>query len=131
MNAKYKNTYVIDMEKVLARRGKYIVSNNSTLPIIKRNGQDAAPMEYITGCSVNCIATMVERFSRLQKRLGPIDASTIVQYLDKNGMPIVTLYPTGETDLLNPQWGNFDQDAQHDLLTTQKQILKRISGKIK
>ena len=131
MNHKYKNTYIIDMNKVLANHGKYVVPNNFTLPIIKRNGQDTAPMEYITGCSVNCIATMVERFPRLEKRLGLIDASTVVQYLDKDGIPIVTLYPTGETDLLNPQWGNFDLDAQRDLLRTQSQILARISGKTK
>lgn len=131
MNSKYKNTYVIDMDKVMTNRSKYVMSGNSTLPITKRNGLDVAKTEYITGCSLTCIASLVERFSKLSKRIGKKDASTVIQYLDKFGVPIVTLYPTGETDVLNTQWGNFDIDAQQDLMLAQNEITKRLSAKIK
>jgi len=126
MNSKYKNTYVINMDKVLANRNKYVMYGNTCLPIIKRNDQDADPTEYITGCSETCIANMVERFHSLSKKLGKLNASTVVQYLDKGGMPIVTLYPTGEADVHNHQWGNFAPEAQRDLLSAQMQIRDRV-----
>lgn len=127
MNSKYKNTYVINMDKVLANVSKYVVVDNSTLPIIQRNGVETPKTEYISGCSVACIENMVNRFARLTKKFGKQTASTVTQYLDKSGTPIVTLYPTGEADILNNKWGNFDLDAQADLRRMQNEIIARNS----
>ena len=131
MNNEYKNTYVIDMDKVLANRDKYIMSDSSVLPIIMRNGQKTSKTEYISGCSFTCIEALIKQFAKLSKQVGKNDASTVVQYLDKSGVPIVTLYPTGDTDILNNKWANFALEAQTDLFKTQRGLTEKLTAKAK
>jgi len=125
MNSKYKNVYVIDMDKVLANRDKYVIYGNSALPIKKRNDVIISKPEHITGCSLSSIENMVLKFNKLSKKIGETAASTVIQYLDESGAPVVTLYPTGETDLLSNKWSHFALEAQQDLFKMQKQISEK------
>ena len=125
MKNNYKNVYVIDMDKVLANQDKYVIYGNSALPIKKRNDVIISKPEHITGCSLSSIETMVAKFRKLSKKIGETAASTVVQYLDETGTPVVTLYPTGETDLLNNKWSHFAWEAQQDLFKMQKQISEK------
>lgn len=122
----YKNTYLVDMATVLKNPSKYTLSDNISLPIIKRNGQDTK--DFISGCSYPCVTQMLKKYRRLSEIIGATEAGTLIEYLDTNGKPLLILYPTNETDLHNPSWSLFSLDAQKDMRDIQSKREEQIAN---
>jgi len=107
----YKNTYVIDMEKVLNDRLMWTVLGAS-LPILTKNNK---PENSVKMLSERLAKKMVKQYEQLSKIIGKTDAATIIEYLDTNGRPLITLYPTNDVDVHNNDWSNLAASAMADL----------------
>lgn len=107
----YKNTYIIDMDRVLKNRTTWSVSG-ANLPVLQKNDK---PDTSIKELSERCVRKMIKQFDQLSKIIGKTGASTIIEYLDTNGKPVITLYPTNDIDVHNTDWTNFSSHAMADL----------------
>lgn len=109
-NNSYKQIYLIDMDEV-SKRPFDRVPSGILLPIVHNNGQPKIFSEHFA------IKT-VKSYPSLSKIIGEQDARTIIDYLDTDGNPIVTLYPTNDVDLHRNDWTKFSTDGFNDLQRT-------------
>lgn len=107
----YKNTYIIDMDRVLQNRMTWTILG-AGLPVIEKNSQ---PEDSIKALSGRFVEKMIKNYEQLSKLIGKTDASTIIEYLDTNGRPVITLYPTNDVDVHNTDWSNLAPSAIADL----------------
>ena len=108
----YKNVYVIDMAQISKNRAEWTVFGTA-LPVTTKNG--VATSDNNLKLSERCVRKMITQYNILSNALGATDASTIIEYLDKAGKPVVTLYPTNDIDVHNTDWTNVSPDAIEDL----------------
>jgi hypothetical protein len=105
-NDSFKNTYVIDMAKLLKQPFKFM-PNGAILPIETKNGEhvtDEVPKLF----SERLVKKMINEYPDLSDSIGTVTARTIIEYLDVNGKPILTLYPTNDTELHTNDWTHID-----------------------
>ncbi|MBO4480106.1 MAG: hypothetical protein J5742_00585 [Alphaproteobacteria bacterium] len=127
--ASFKNTYVIDMEKLSKRPFGYLLNGTTILPIELKNGQEiTATEEMQVFFAGRFVEKMVKQYKDLSKILGNTDARTILEYLDNTGKPIMTLYPTNDVDLHTHNWDNIDSNVLPDIQNTINQR-KMLIGK--
>ena len=108
----YKNVYVIDMAQISKNRAAWAVLGTA-LPIVTKNGVSTSDNHL--KLSERCVRKMISQYDILSNALGATDASTIIEYLDKAGKPVVTLYPTNDIDVHNTDWTNVPSAAIEDL----------------
>lgn len=102
----FKNTYVIDMGKLLKQPFNFM-PNGTILPIETKNGEhvtDAVPKLF----SERLVKKMINEYPDLSDSIGSLTARTIIEYMDVNGQPILTLYPTNDTELHTNDWTHID-----------------------
>ena len=122
----FKNTYLIDMDK-LSKQPFNFMPNGAILPIEQKNGV-ALTSDTPKLFSERFAAKMVKEYSILSNIIGKQNARTIVEYLDMDGNPILTLYPTNDTELHKNDWSHIDSrvlpEIQHIIEQRQKLINK-------
>lgn len=112
--AAFKNVYVIDMNKVLSNRVTWTVLG-AALPISLKNGIVPSGESFMKQLSERCVKKMIKQYDILSTALGETEASTVIEYLDKSGAPVVTLYPTNDIIVHNNDWTNLAPTAIEDL----------------
>ncbi|MBO4745657.1 MAG: hypothetical protein J5613_01125 [Alphaproteobacteria bacterium] len=102
----FKNTYVIDMGKLLTHPFNFM-PNGTILPIETKNGEhvtDEVPKLF----SERLVKKMINEYPDLSDSIGSLTARTIIEYMDVNGQPVLTLYPTNDTELHTNDWTHID-----------------------
>lgn len=102
----FKNTYVIDMGKLLTHPFNFM-PNGTILPIETKNGEhvtDEVPKLF----SERLVKKMINEYPDLSDSIGSLTARTIIEYIDVNGQPVLTLYPTNDTELHTNDWTHID-----------------------
>lgn len=123
-NRPFKNTYIIDMEKLLNKPLTFM-PNGTILPIEKKNGKavtDEVPKLF----SERFVKKMIKEYPNLSDVIGVVSARTVIEYLDQDGTPVLTLYPTNDTDLHKNDWTRIDSrvlpEVQHIIERRQRQM---------
>lgn len=131
----FKNVYVIDMNKVLSNRVTWTVLG-AVLPVSSKNGTVPSGENFVKQLSERCVKKMIKQYDILSTALGETEASTVIEYLDKSGTPVVTLYPTNDIDVHNNDWTDLSPTAIDDLykihtqrVTALNKLKQHINGK--
>ena len=110
----YKNTYVIDMDRVIENRIMWTILGDG-LPVIRKNDKPDNSVKQLTE---RFVKKMIKQYEQLSQIIGKTQASTVIEYLDKSGKPLITLYPTNDVDMHNSDWSNLAEPAMADLTKT-------------
>lgn len=110
----FKDTYVIDMN-TLKKRPFACLQNGVVLPVEQKNGKpDTTDLTLFSKRAEICIAHMIEEYPTLSQKLGDQEARTIIVYVSKANKPIMTLFPTNDTDVITNIWNDVDDGVLPD-----------------
>lgn len=112
----YKNVYLIDIDRIKNKVSTLLMGN--TLPVIDQNATTQNDTPTFKVFSERCVRKCIGQYNILSAALGNTTARTIIEYLDKSGKPLVTLYPTNDIDVHNNDWTNLSTVAFDDLHKT-------------
>jgi len=96
---KKKNTYIVNVNNLMADMSAFGMCKNTPLPVVVMNGQrmqnGAGAWMRGTNFPNPAAALMQAEFDSLEPVMGEKIASMIIEYLDKDtGRPVLTLFPT-------------------------------------
>ncbi len=127
----FKNTYVIDMEKLNGGQPIIWTTNGGELPIKQQISNSVSPRLF----SQRYAEQMIAQYPILFPVIGKNEACTIIEYVADNckpselGRPLVTIYPNGRIDVHEPGFETMlSRTAIADYNNTYKQCRKRIEG---
>ena len=131
----FKNTYVIDMNKLRSHPIEWTPSG-AILPIESKNGAlPASPEDGYKLFAERQVRRMLEQYSILAPTVKKNEANTITEYLDLNGKPLITLYPNNDTYTHDINWQSGLSIAAledlHAVYARQKRAMDGIAGALR
>ncbi len=110
----FKNTYVINMNE-LKKRPFDCLQKGALLPVEQKNGEPGtADLVLFSEHADFYVKRMIREYPSLSQTIGEQDARTIIVYLSKAQKPIMTLFPTNETDIITDIWNDVDDGVLPD-----------------
>lgn len=124
----FKDTYIVNMDE-LKKRPFNCLPNGALLPIEQKNGEPNTDNLILLSEHVDFyVKRMIKEYPLLSQTIGEKEARTIIVYVSKAKKPIMTLFPTNETDIITPVWNDVDGGVLPDatsIIEKRKQLMKK------
>ena len=128
----FKDTYVINMTE-LKKRPFDCLPNGALLPIEQKNGKPHTGDLTLLSKHVDFyVKHMIQEYPLLSQTIGEKEARTIIVYVSKAKKPIMTLFPTNETDIITHVWDDVDDGVLPDataIIDERKQLMSNFQDK--
>ena len=123
----FKKTYIINMNE-LKKRPFDCLQKGALLPIEEEDGKPkTTDLTLFSEHADFYVKRMIKEYPSLSQTIGEKEARTVIVYVSKTNKPIMTLFPTNETDIITPVWNDVDEGVLPDatsIIEKRKQLMQ-------